>query len=100
MNATAIPADAAAEPKGNGSMGLRGLFAAVNNTTAMAVVCVALFLSGFGAWMMHKDAMQAMERMNRQNLESMGKVVDRNTAALDALAKEIHALRTGGLGPD
>lgn len=99
-HAHAIEAPEIISPTENGSMGLRGLWALVGNSTAMVVIAVSMLLAMYGAWTMHREAMSTMERMNQQNLDSMGKVIDRNTNALDALAKEIHALRTGGVGPD
>lgn len=83
-----------------GSMGLTGLFKQLGNASAMVVICVCLFLTGGAAWMMHREAMATMERMNKDNVASMTKVIERNTVAIDSLAREIRALRTGGFGPD
>lgn len=100
----AVPRSVGFEP---GGMGLRGLFGIIGNATAMVVVCVCLFLTGGAAWMMHNQAMNTLERINQANLESMTRVINGNTAAIErnstvinSLVKEIHALRTGGFGPD
>ena len=93
---SATPAD----PLPLASMGLRGLWALVGNSTAMVVIAVAMLLTMFAAWSMHREGMSTLQGINKQNMELMGRVIDRNSAALDALSKEIHALRTGGFGPD
>lgn len=93
---SAVPADPVASESGN--MGLRGWWALVGNSTAMTLIAVSMFLFGFAAWSMHKDGMKQMKDINDlawKNTESMGKVVDRNTDALDRLTREIHMMRGG-----
>ena len=105
MNGHALPSHAAA-PIGNpveaGGMGLRGLWALVGNSTAMVVIAVSMLLTMWAAWSMHESGMAAMKEMNdrayetsQRQIDAMGRVIDRNTSALDSLTREIHLMRGG-----
>lgn len=104
MDAVAQPPSAFADvaPAGNGSMGLRGLWALVGNSTAMVVIAASMLLTMGAAWSMHQSGMEAMREMNdrafdvsQRQLDAMGRVIDRNTAALEQLTREIHMMRAG-----
>lgn len=86
-----------------GSLGLRGVWALIANSSAVVLIAVALAVVSWAAWSMHNqdrgDLLRLMDRGFKQN-DALQLVIERNTGALQSLAKEIHALRTGGLGPD
>jgi hypothetical protein len=83
-----------------GNQGLKGLLAQVGNATAMTLVAVLLLLSTWYIQRMHSEAMgnvlqlHTQERdFNREMYNSLTRVIERNSAAIDTLASEIRRLR-------
>lgn len=85
---------------GDGNMGLKGLWAAIANSTALTLLAVVLFWTMFQVNTMHKEGMSLFERLHEQerestghNMQRMGEVIDRNTAAVRELSDEMKRLR-------
>jgi hypothetical protein len=102
MNGHALPSDVQAPvttEASAGSMGLRGLWALVGNSTAMCLVAVIAFLCLFQLQRMHEESIGTLRELHVQerqfNLQALGQlrdVVDKNTGAIDTLAREIRNL--------
>lgn len=79
-----------------GSLGLKGLWALIGNSTAMVVVAVLLFVAIFQVRSMHSEGMNLMERLyygHGAMLERNTNAVDKCERAIETLASEIKWLR-------
>lgn len=83
-------------PKQYGSMGLKGLWAQIGNSTAMVVITVVLFIAIFQVSRMHTEGMEVLQKLHEQEREfnrevhdSLRRVVEKNTIALNKLAEEL-----------
>lgn len=82
-------------------MGLRGLLAAVGQSTWMVIGAVILFLALWQMQRMHAEEIGTLRQLhieerdfNRSTLAGLTRVIEQNTGAIDGLANEIHKLRS------
>lgn len=71
------------------SLGLKGLWALVGNSSALVIQAIVLLILLFQVRGMHTEGMSQMQRINDATLN----VVEKNTKALDSLSDEIRWMR-------
>lgn len=90
------------EAKAGWSMGLRGFWALVGNSTALVVVNIVMFMALFEVKSVHRDGMATLDKMMEQShrfyersQSELNRTLERNTIALEGLTSELRSLRKG-----
>lgn len=78
------------------SLGLKGLWALVGNSSALVIQAVVLLILLFQVRGMHTESLSQLSQINESTL----RVVDKNSKALEELAGEIRWLRSAKKGSE
>lgn len=81
----------------HGTMGLKGTLATIGNASAMALLAVVMFFALWQVQAMHREGMATLREMIDRERSETGRIIEKNTDAINNLAAEFRALRMGKL---
>lgn len=76
-----------------GSMGLKGIWALVGNSTAMVILAVVLFYTMHEVQALHREGIATMRDLLTGTVANQNRVILDNTTAIRDLAHEVQLLR-------